>query len=70
MIDRQYCTRYRPAIPTQFPVSPRTDFAALHATVVDRRDDRELLCDGSHDGPHCWPDGEEVERSAVTEQPV
>lgn len=60
MIDRQYCMFHRAILPSRYPVTPRTELATMHAVVVDRRDDSELLCAGMHEGPHVWPDGSEV----------
>jgi len=67
MIDRQYCLRHRPVLPSRFPVMPRTDLATKRAVVVDRREGCELLCAGAHEGPHLWPDGVEVEEAAPAE---
>lgn len=61
MIDRQYCLCHRPALPSRYPVTPRTELATRRAVVVDRREYAELLCAGAHEGPHIWPDGTEVE---------
>ena len=68
MIDRQYCLRHRPALPSRYPVTPRPDLATRRAVVVDRREDAELLCAGTHEGPHVWPDGVEVESAGPGER--
>jgi hypothetical protein len=58
---RGYCQLYRRILPDRFPVHPRGEMATYRPPVVARRDGGELVCDSLHDGPHIWPNGDEVD---------
>lgn len=55
-----YCLFHRVRLPDRYPVQPRPEMAAIEPVVVAARGDERLLCNGHHDGPHLWPDGDEV----------
>jgi hypothetical protein len=59
-IQRGYCRLHRTALPSRFPVQTRPDMAVRRPEVVATRSGEELLCNGEHDGPHLWPDGDEA----------
>ena len=46
--------------PKGFPVNDRAELATMPPTEVARTETRILLCDRLHDGPHLWPNGDEV----------
>lgn len=46
--------------PEGFPVIARTDLATMPPIEVARTGSSVLLCDGQHEGPHLWPNGDEV----------
>lgn len=46
--------------PKGFPAISRTDLATMPPTEVARTGSSILLCDGQHEGPHLWPNGDEV----------
>ena len=57
-LDHAVCLARGHVPPPDFPVQHRTGVATLRRRVVARRPDALLLCDGEHQGPHRWPDGE------------
>lgn len=54
----EMCAHWPALLPIAFPVVHRTGTATLRMIAVERRDERVLLCDGSHQGPHQWPNGD------------
>jgi hypothetical protein len=58
--DQNYCQRHRRYLPDRFPVQPRAELATRRPPVVATRAGEVLLCDGQHEGPHIWPDGDEA----------
>lgn len=71
-IERCVCTAFFSRIPPSYPVQHRTGIATMAPVIVDRAADRVLLCDGQHEGPHVWPDGEvaPIPVPAETEPPI
>ncbi len=57
-MERATCLSYHHQMPDVWPVHSRSNLATLRVTEVDRRPEAILFCDGAHDGPHIWPDGE------------
>lgn len=70
-INASYCLFHRVRLPDRYPVQPRPEMAARAPLVVGMRGEEMLLCNCEHDGPHLWPDGEEVvgEPVAVEDSP-
>jgi hypothetical protein len=59
-LERCMCLAVIACPPRSFPVQHRTSVATVEPIVIDRSDTRILFCDGLHEGPHIWPDGEVV----------
>lgn len=59
-INANYCQFHRVHLPDRYPVQPRPEMAAHPPLVVAMRHGETLLCNCEHDGPHLWPDGDEV----------
>lgn len=57
-VERVFCAAVRHRLPERFPVHIRGDVAVRKIEAVAERAGAVLLCDGSHVGPHAWPDGE------------
>jgi len=47
-------------VPKAFPVMARPELATMPQVEVARTGSSVLLCDKQHDGPHLWPNGDEV----------
>lgn len=60
-IERAYCLGRGHVPPPEFPVQHRSHVAVRRTVVVSRREDAQLLCDGTHRGAHRWPDGAVVD---------
>ena len=67
-ISASYCHLHRVRLPDRYPVQPRPEMAACPPLVVAMRGDETLLCGCEHDGPHLWPDGDEVFEDDVLEE--
>jgi hypothetical protein len=63
-VVEQYCLFHRRVLPDRFPVQPRPGMAVLGPLRVAERPGERLLCNQLHDGPHLWPDGDEVYEAA------
>jgi hypothetical protein len=63
-IERCTCLSHYHEMPDNWPVHSRSNLATLRMVEVDRRASAILFCDGTHGGPHLWPDGEIVGTSA------
>lgn len=59
-LEHVMCQMVTHELPPAFPVIARNDLATSPAVEVARRDSMILLCDRLHDGPHLWPNGDEV----------
>jgi hypothetical protein len=59
-IERSMCIGVPSRPPRAFPVQHRTGLAVKSPVQVDRTDTAVLLCDGQHEGPHIWPNGDVV----------
>lgn len=59
-VQRGYCRLHRVTLPSGYPVQPRPGMAFRRPAIVATRPGEELLCNGTHSGPHLWPDGDEA----------
>jgi hypothetical protein len=66
-IERAYCARVVHRFPTAFPVASHPGAATIAPAIVARRPRAILLCIFDHEGPHVWPDGEEVSAAGEEE---
>ena len=57
-IERAICLGVPSRPPRSFPVQHRTGLAVRALATVARSDNAVLLCDGQHEGPHVWPNGD------------
>jgi hypothetical protein len=46
--------------PKGFPANNRSELATMPPVEVARTETMILLCDRCHEGPHIWPNGDEV----------
>jgi hypothetical protein len=46
--------------PQGFPVHNRAELATMPPVEVARTETKILLCDRRHEGPHLWPNGDQV----------
>lgn len=60
-LDRQVCIARSHVIPEAFPVNHRPRTGSRRLGLVSQEGDTQLWCDGSHLGPHVWPDQREVD---------
>ena len=70
-IERAYCLGVQSHPPRSFPVQHRSGLAVLARVTVATTESAILLCDGQHDGPHIWPNGDvagEERRAAAPEE--
>ena len=59
-IEHDICQLVTHRAPRGFPVIGRTELATMPPVEVARTETRILLCDGLHEGPHMWPNGDET----------
>ncbi|HET9660083.1 MAG TPA: hypothetical protein VFP05_07100 [Thermomicrobiales bacterium] len=57
-LEHDICQLVTHRAPQSFPAIARTDLATMPPVEVARTETRVLLCDGMHDGPHVWPNGD------------
>lgn len=57
-VERAMCTVVTSVPPRAFPVQHRTGVAVRKIRIVAQTASAVLLCDGAHDGPHVWPNGD------------
>jgi hypothetical protein len=65
-IEHDICQLVTHRAPRGFPVIGRTELATMPPVEVARTETRILLCDGLHEGPHMWPNGDETVDESVT----
>ena len=53
--DRELCTCALTDPPERTPIAGRTGLATARWVVVDRNEQRELICNRLHEGPCQWP---------------
>lgn len=59
-IERAVCLGVPSCPPRSYPIQHRSGLAFKPLTEVDRTASAILLCDGQHEGPHIWPNGDFV----------
>ena len=59
-MDHAICLLVTHKAPKGFPVMARPELATMPPVEVARTGTSILLCDKQHDGPHLWPNGDEV----------
>jgi hypothetical protein len=59
-MDHAICLLVTHKVPKAFPVMARSELATMPQVEVARTGSSVLLCDKQHDGPHLWPNGDEV----------
>jgi hypothetical protein len=64
-LDRFVCLECLRFLPEGYPVQHRRGVATVPLRHVDHREGEILLCNGLHDGPCTWPDGDVVELRVV-----
>ena len=57
-VERAFCTEMNSLLPAAWPVQHRTGLAVIPPIVIARLQDKMLLCDCQHNGPHVWPNGD------------
>jgi hypothetical protein len=65
--EHDICQLVTHRAPRGFPVIARSELATMPPIEVARTQTRILLCDGLHEGPHIWPNGDEtIDESETT----
>lgn len=65
LMEHDICQLVTHRPPPGFPVIGRPELATMPPREVTRTETRILFCDHLHEGPHIWPNGDEVpEQSA------
>jgi hypothetical protein len=59
-MEHAICLMVTHKAPRAFPAIGRTELATMPPVEVARTGSSILLCDKQHDGPHLWPNGDEV----------
>ena len=54
-LDHELCAYALAIPPERTPIAGRTGVATAKWTVVERREDSELICNRLHSGPCAWP---------------
>lgn len=65
-LEHDICQLVTHKAPKGFPVFNRSDLAILPLAEVARTERRILLCNGLHEGPHIWPNGDETSTESET----
>jgi hypothetical protein len=66
-LEHDICQLVTHQSPKGFPTFSRSELAILPLVEVARTESRILLCNGLHDGPHIWPNGDETVDETVME---
>lgn len=69
-LDRAVCSAVVHQLPSVFPANHRSGLASGRLLTVARKADALLLCDGRHDGPHVWPNGDLVNEASGDVEPL
>jgi hypothetical protein len=59
-LEHDICQLVTHSAPQGFPAVSRGELATMPPIEVARTETRILLCDGRHEGPHIWPNGDEL----------
>ncbi len=59
-LEHNICQLVTHQSPKGFPAFSRSELAVLPLAEVARTETRILFCNGLHDGPHLWPNGDET----------
>lgn len=59
-IEHAVCQLVTHQGPKGFPAVGRSELATMPPVEVARTETKVLLCDRMHEGPHLWPNGDEV----------
>jgi hypothetical protein len=59
-LEHAICQLVTHLTPKGFPVLNRAELATMPPVEVARTETKVLLCDRRHEGPHLWPNGDEV----------
>lgn len=59
-MERAICQLVTHTAPQAFPAISRSGLATNPPVEVARSETVILFCDGVHDGPHLWPNGDQV----------
>jgi hypothetical protein len=59
-LEHDICQLVTHQSPKGFPVISRSELAILPLVEVARSESKILLCNGLHEGPHIWPNGDET----------
>jgi hypothetical protein len=59
-MEHAICQLVTHEAPRAFPSNGRPELATMPPVEVARTSSSILLCDGQHEGPHLWPNGDEV----------
>ena len=65
-LEHDICQLVTHKSPKGFPVFNRSELATLPLVEVARTERRLLLCNGMHEGPHIWPNGDEASTDSET----
>lgn len=65
-LEHDICQLVTHRAPQGFPAINRAELATMPPVEVARTESRILFCDGSHDGPHIWPNGDETIDESLT----
>lgn len=60
-LEHAVCQLVTHQAPKGFPAVGRNELATMPPVEVARTESMVLLCDHMHEGPHFWPNGDEVE---------
>ena len=60
-LEHAICQLVKHWSPRGFPATSRPELATSPPVVVARTETAVLLCDGLHEGPHFWPNGDQLE---------
>jgi hypothetical protein len=69
-IERAVCSAVFHRLPSVFPASQRPGATTIKLVAVATTGSALLLCDGRHEGPHVWPNGDVVDEASGGVEPM
>lgn len=60
-LEHSMCQLVTHQAPRGFPVTARAGLAVMPPVEIARTEKSVLFCDNRHEGPHLWPNGDEVD---------